>query len=347
MLKLNINSDDSNNNDFLISWSKFKSRPNQLIIHNSYLSKEFSDITKCNVINKTSELIPSGEFYLINDRVLSEIKENILVSYVILDKESENSITTDITFFYKDSSDLIDIYDIIDNLEDYSIDDVDYSEENNGLSIITIKDNALAISKIEVDNKVEDLNLYYSKETNKDINKFFKKIKKTKNGISVFYGEKGTGKTSIIKKLSSELNKNIFFIPNNLIDQTILNPEFINFLIKYKDCVLVIDDFEIMIDNFNRYNSAINSINQITESLLSELVDVNIILIFNTDNISEILEITESNNIIDIIKFNYLSPEESNNLANSLGRVGKYKNNSKVLDIIKRVKLTYKKRVGF
>jgi predicted AAA+ superfamily ATPase len=346
MLKLNINSDDSNNNDFLISWSKLESRPNQLIIHNSYLSKEFNEITKCNVLNTTSELIPSDEFYLINDRVLSEIKDNILVSYVILDKNSENSITTDITFFYKESNDLVDIYNIIDNLEEYSIDDIEYSEEKNGLGIISIKENALTISKIEVDNNI-DINLYYSKETAKNINKFLKKIKKTKNGISVFYGDRGTGKTSIIKKISSELNKNVFFIPNNLIDQTILNPEFINFLTKYKDCVLVIDDFEIIIDNFNRYNSAINSINQITESLLSELVDVNIILIFNTDNISEIPEITESNNLIDIIKFNYLNPEESNNLANSLGRVGKYKNNSKVLDIIKGVNLTSKKRVGF
>lgn len=346
MLKLNINSDDSNNNDFLISWSKFESRPNQLIIHNSYLSKEFNEITKCNVSNTTSELIPSDEFYLINDRVLSEIKDNILVSYVILDKNSDNSITTDITFFYKESNDLVDIYNIIDNLEEYSIDDIEYSEEKNGLGIISIKENALTISKIEVDNNI-DINLYYSKETAKNINKFLKKIKKTKNGISVFYGDRGTGKTSIIKKISSELNKNVFFIPNNLIDQTILNPEFINFLTKYKDCVLVIDDFEIIIDNFNRYNSAINSINQITESLLSELVDVNIILIFNTDNISEIPEITESNNLIDIIKFNYLNPEESNNLANSLGRVGKYKNNSKVLDIIKGVNLTSKKRVGF
>lgn len=346
MLKLNMNSDDSNNNDFLISWSKFESRPNQLIIHNSYSSKEFNEITKCNVLNTTSELIPSDEFYLINDRVLSEIKDNILVSYVILDKNSDNSIITDITFFYKESNDLVDIYNIIDNLEEYSIDDIEYSEEKNGLGIISIKENTLNISKIELDNNI-DINLYYSKETAKNINKFLKKIKKTKKGISVFYGDRGTGKTSIIKKISSELNKNVFFIPNNLIDQTILNPEFINFLTKYKDCVLVIDDFEIIIDNFNRYNSAINSINQITESLLSELVDVNIILIFNTDNISEIPEITESNNLIDIIKFNYLNPEESNNLANILGRVGKYKNNSKVLDIIKGVNLTSKKRLGF
>lgn len=346
MLKLNINSDDYNSNDFLVSWSKFQSRPNHLIMHNSYLSKEFNEVTKCNVINTSSELIPSDELYLINDRVLSEIKETILVSYVILDKNSENSITTDITFFYKDQDDLTNIYDIINNLEEYSIDNVEYSEDKGGLGIITIKENALTVSKIEVDANI-DIDLYYSKETAKNINKLLKKIKKTKNGISVFYGDRGTGKTSMIKKISSELDKSVLFIPNNLIEQTILNPEFINLLYKYRGCVLVIDDFEIIIDNFNRYNAVINSINQITESLLSELVDVNIILIFNTDNISDISEIRESNNLIDIIKFNYLSPEESNKLAVSIGRVGKYKNNLKVLDIIKATNLASKKRVGF
>ena len=83
------------------------------------------------------------------------------------------------------------------------------------------------------------------------------------------------------------------------------------------------------------------------DSLISEIIDVNIILIFNIDDHSEIEDLIECNNNLECIEFNYLDIDESNRLSEYLGKKVKYKNNSKLSDIISS-KTTYsKKRVGF
>jgi hypothetical protein len=151
----------------------------------------------------------------------------------------------------------------------------------------------------------------------------------------------------MIKSISKKLNKDIFFIPNNLIDHTILNPDFLNFLKKYNNSVLVIDDFELIIDNYSRYNSVMNAIIQLVDSLISEVVSVNIILIFNIDGLSEIDDLLECNNLLETVSFDYLEPDEANQLSEYLGNKTKYTNNSKLLSIIRNKNTDYKKRVGF
>ena len=40
-LNLNINKDDSSINDFLYCWNVFDSRPNKILLHDSYLADDF------------------------------------------------------------------------------------------------------------------------------------------------------------------------------------------------------------------------------------------------------------------------------------------------------------------
>ena len=164
--------------------------------------------------------------------------------------------------------------------------------------------------------------------------------------ISFLIGDKGTGKTSMIKNISKDINKDIFFIPNNLIDQVVLNPEFINFIKKNNECILVFDDFELAIDN-SRYNPIVNNIIQMVDSLISDIVSVNIILIFNTEDVSEIEDSIDCNNIIDVVEFEHLNEEESNKLSEYLGDKTKYKNKTRLIDIIRGKNTNNKKRVGF
>jgi putative ribosome biogenesis GTPase RsgA len=62
------------------------------------------------------------------------------------------------------------------------------------------------------------------------------KIKKSEKGLSVLWGERGTGKTSIINYLADKLDRIVIFIPNNLIEHTINNPDFMTK--HYKNCRL-------------------------------------------------------------------------------------------------------------
>jgi DNA replication protein DnaC len=345
MINLNINSDESNINDFLITWNKFESRPNQLIIHSSYIYNSFTELVKINDFNKVSELIPTDDEYIINDRSLGMISDNIFLSYVILENNTENSIITDLTFFYKELEDVEEIYEILDKLETFVIDEMFEDNNSGSLNLLSVDNSNLKIDKLEFN----DVNFdkFYSKSTKKSVSSLVKKMIKSKSGLSIFYGEKGTGKTTMIKSISKKLNKDIFFIPNNLIDHTILNPDFLNFLKKYNNSVLVIDDFELIIDNYSRYNSVMNAIIQLVDSLISEVVNVNIILIFNIDGLSEIDDLLECNNLLETVSFDYLEPDEANQLSEYLGNKTKYTNNSKLLSIIRNKNTDYKKRVGF
>lgn len=345
MINLNINSEEHSKNDFLVIWDIFKTRPNQLVINNSYDYVNFTKVVNMTNINVISELIPLIDDYSVNDRILSSINEELYLSYVVLDSSDDKSIITDITFFYKKLSNIDYLYNIIDNLEPFLVDDYLELDNESNLNLLNVSNSNLTIEKIDFEEL--EFKKFYCKSTNKNINNLIKSIKNSKNGLSIFYGEKGTGKTNSIKNISKSIKNDIFFIPNNILDQTILNSEFISFLKKYDNSILVIDDFELVLDNYSRYDSVINNIIQMVDSLISEVINVNIILIFNTDNQSEIEELIECNNILGFIKFDYLSADESNQLSEYLGKKTKYKNNSKLSDIIRSKNTDYKKRVGF
>lgn len=342
MFDINITTDDYKNNEFLFCLSKFGKIPNRLTIQNSYNIESLDKLEIKNNINIDSELIPSLDDYIENDRVFCLLSDNIFLSYIILNKQSEAPILSDICFYYKDEDNINYISSILNDIEKFSvIPGIENNNQEYGLNIIGVQNGTLSLSNINTN--VDDFEIYYSKFTVNKIKSFLKNITKD-NGISVFYGEVGTGKTEFIKYLPGLLNKNVFFIPNTVIEHTLLNPEFINFLTNYQDSVLVIDDFEIFMDS-NRSLSIINSITQLTDSLISNLIKVNIILISNT-NLSDIEDIFISNNFIDFIEFTKLNKDEAEELSKKIGKNRKYKNNHCVSDIIKGVSSKEKKRIG-
>lgn len=348
MLNLNISSEDSNINDFLVSWKLFDSKPNQLIVHHIYDS-EVLNIIETKLINTISELIPisgdSNNNYIINDKNLVSLNDDILISYVIIENGVETSFISDITFFYKNINDISIIEDVLDKIEHFIIDD--NNDSLNKLNIISITDSNLSLIPLEFDID-PDFKKFYSKNTNKGISKLIKSINRNNKGLSIIYGSKGTGKTSAIKNIYNDLNKVSFFIPNNIIEHTILNPDFINFLKNYNNSVIIIDDFELLSDNYTRYNPIINNILQIVDSLISEVVNINILLIFNDENKSIIDDdLLNCNNLLEVLKFDHLDIDESNELSEHLGNKGKFKNKNKLLDIIKKKNSNNIKRVGF
>jgi hypothetical protein len=77
-------------------------------------------------------------------------------------------------------------------------------------------------------------------------------------------------------------------------------------------------------------------------------MEVNIIAIFNVEDEDEIdHSLLESNNLIRVIDFEYLSPIESVELSEYLGNNKQYKNKTTVLDIIRNKKPKERKEFGF
>lgn len=345
-LNLNINKDDYHLNDFIYCWDKFGERPNRLVIHNTYSTKLFNKVISEYILDKNvfTEVIPDSEDVIINDKLLAKIDEKCYLSYVVVDRNMENSFIDSITFYYEGSFEGVN--DILEKLNDCIL---DYCEEDsNKLNTIIFTQNGLELEPISLKEVDENVDLFYHSKTIKSVDKVIKKIKKVDKGLTIFNGERGTGKTSIINYLASNLDRIVIFIPNNMIDHTINNPDFRKFIKKYEKPILILDDCEINFnDNFSK-NLYVNNLIQMIDGFLSDTMNVNIITIFNNEDSDEIDNtLLDCNNLIDIIDFEYLSEEESMDLAKHLGSNKKYKNKTKLIDIIMKRSVNDEVEIGF
>jgi hypothetical protein len=348
ILNLNITKDDSNLNDFIFCWSQFDKRPNKITIHNTYSTKLFVSVINdyCESKNTFTEIIPAEEGLVINDKILVKISDDIYLSYVVLDRNMDSSIVSDLVIYYESDESLENVQKIIDDLNDCLM---DFSEDDGfNLNSITYSPNGLEIEPIESQKlDYDNFELYFSEETFKGVNKLVKKIKKSSKGLSILYGERGTGKTAAINYIADNLDRIVIFIPNTLLEQTINNPDFRNFLKKHHKPILILDDCEMIFNEyFTKSNMIVNNLLQLIDGFISD--DINIITIFNVDDDSEIDHtLMDCNNLIDVIEFSYLNESESEELSKIIGTPRKFKEKNKLVDIVKKRKKETNNKIGF
>ena len=346
-LNLNITKDDYNLNDFIYCWDKFGSRPNRVIIHNTYSSKLFNKVMSGHILDKNvfTEIIPDSEEVIINDKMLVKLDERCYLSYVVADRNMDNSFIDSITFYYEGTYDGIQAF--VEELQDCIL---DYCEDDsNKLNTIGISANGLEIEPISLKEDGDNTDLFYSTNTFKKVEKAIKGIKKADKGLAILHGERGTGKTSIINYIASKLDRIVIFIPSNMIEHTINNPEFRKFIKKYEKPVLVLDDCEIFFsDLYSRSTPFANNILQMVDGFLSDTMNVTILAILNIEGEDEIEEsLLDCNNLIDVVEFENLSGEEATELAKHLGSTKKYKSSARVIDIVKKRNNLESLEIGF
>ena len=346
-LKININKDDSGLNDFLYLWDIFKTRPNKVLIHGTFDFKETeSFFDQYEKVNKFTEIICLEIDDIINDKLLLKSTESIYISYIAVDKLTESAVISDITIYYSSSEDADEVNEIIKSLSEYQV--IDDSEDGHNLNVVSLSNNSIELEEIKYDDiDIDNIEEYYSKQTFKDLSKWLKKSKKQQSGLSILYGKRGTGKSSAIKYLATKLDRNLIFVPNNLVDLTINSSDFSKFLRKHENPILILDDCEMIFNEFfTKSNIIVNNLMQLVDGLLSN--KLSIITIFNVEDKSEIdHNLIECNNLIDIIEFTDLSNSEANQLSELLGYKQKHKNDIRLLDLIKNNKSDNKKRLGF
>ena len=217
-LKININKDDSGLNDFLYLWDIFKTRPNKVLIHGTFDFKETeSFFDQYEKVNKFTEIICLEIDDIINDKVLLKSTESIYISYIAVDKLTESAVISDITIYYSSSEDADEVNEIIKSLSEYQV--INDSEDGHNLNVVSLSNNSIELEEIKYDDiDIDNIEEYYSKQTFKDLSKWLKKSKKQQSGLSILYGKRGTGKSSAIKYLATKLDRNLIFVPNNLVE---------------------------------------------------------------------------------------------------------------------------------
>jgi len=346
-LNLNVTKDDYNLNDFIYCWDRFGNRPNRVVIHNTYSTKLFNKVMSDYILDKNvfTEIIPDSEEVIINDKILAKLDERCYLSYVVADRNMDNSFIDSITFYYDGGYDGIQTF--VEELNDCVL---DYCEDDsNKLNTIGLSVNGLEIEPINLKEENDNVDLFYSTSTFKSITKAIKGIKKAEKGLTLLYGERGTGKTSVINHIASKLDRIVIFIPSSMVEHTINNPEFRKFIKKYEKPILVLDDCEVFFnDTYSKTSPLAINILQMVDGFLSDTMNVNIIAIMNVEDEDEIdPSLLECNNLIEVVEFETLSEEESNDLAKHIGSNKKYKNKTKVIDIIKKRNSDAEVSIGF
>ena len=228
--------------------------------------------------------------------------------------------------------------------------------ERNSAVWILVKGPNGALDFREFEIKSEDINLeinYGTKflETHDDIlNKL--SSNKYKKGIGFFRGDPGTGKTTYIKYLISELvklDKDIIYLPNSLA-ASLANPDMLTKLIEFPDAVLVIEDAESIISSRDDGGVNVEQILNISDGIFSDILGLQTICTYNTDKSNVDSALMRKGRMLFDYEFKKLNVDESNKLLEHIGIKATVDKESTLADLYNLEEKDYKKvkkKLGF
>lgn len=152
------------------------------------------------------------------------------------------------------------------------------------INIITQSHTGLDLKPLDIKPTNLDIDLYYNDDF-KPVDDIIKQrlAKENDKGIILLHGLPGTGKTTYLRHLIGSIKKRVLFVSPGVAGN-LMNPEFMDLLIDNPNAVLIIEDAEniIMDRKFSSYSSVSNLLN-ISDGLLSDCLNVQIICTFNSD----------------------------------------------------------------
>jgi energy-coupling factor transporter ATP-binding protein EcfA2 len=151
------------------------------------------------------------------------------------------------------------------------------------INIITLTGAGLQLKQLDIQPTALDIDLYYNDDF-KDVDKMItdRLSRKNDKGIVLLHGLPGTGKTTYLRHLIGSIKKKILFVSPSVAGN-LMNPEFIDLLIDNPNAILIIEDAEtIIMDRKYSSNSSVSNLLNISDGLLSDCLNVQIVCTFNS-----------------------------------------------------------------
>ncbi len=188
------------------------------------------------------------------------------------------------------------------------------------INIITQNSNGLDLKQLDIKPTSLDIGLYYNDDF-KPVDEIIKQrlSKENDKGIILLHGLPGTGKTTYLRHLIGSIKKRVLFVSPS-VAVNLMNPEFIDLLIDNPNTVLVIEDAEnIIMDRKFSNNSSVSNLLNISDGLLSDCLNVQIICTFNSALNTVDNALLRKGRLIAKYEFEKLGIEKSQRLSNHLG----------------------------
>jgi len=143
--------------------------------------------------------------------------------------------------------------------------------------------------------------------------------KKNDKGLVLLHGLPGTGKTSYIRHLCATLKKQIIFLSPSMAE-AMTDPGLISLLIDNPNSIFVIEDAEnIITDREKNGNSPVSALLNISDGLLSDCLNIQIICSFNTPLSKVDSALLRKGRLIAKYEFKELSTDKAQKLSDQLG----------------------------
>lgn len=194
-------------------------------------------------------------------------------------------------------------------------------ERENNIALVIQTQRGYETTTFELPKQKLDIELGYGKSFKPIHEKIIHKLNEPKSkGLVLLHGTPGTGKTHYLKYLASKIkNKRVLFIPPFLAD-FITSPEMTPFLIQNAGSVLFIEDAErVITDRNNGGGNGVSNILNITDGILSDILNIQIVATFNMDKAKIDSALLRKGRLIAEHKFDALPVEDAQALINHLG----------------------------
>lgn len=178
----------------------------------------------------------------------------------------------------------------------------------------------LELKAMEIKKTKLNINLFYEDDFKAIDYEIQKRLNKKKDkGIVLLHGLPGTGKTTYLRYLIGKVKKRVLFL-SPTIAENLMNPEFIDLLIDNPDTVVVIEDAEnILMDRRTNNNSAVSNLLNISDGLLADFLNVQLICTFNSSLTHVDSALLRKGRLIAKYEFGKLGISKAQQLSNHLG----------------------------
>lgn len=139
-----------------------------------------------------------------------------------------------------------------------------------------------------VESKIKKVDVNIEENYNDDFipvyNDLLKFLDSRESGLILLYGAAGTGKSNLLRHLCNKYPKQYVIVPTSLTSR-LGDPDFVSFMIDNANSVFILEDCEqvLMDRGVNMFNGAISNILNMSDGLLSDIMNIKFICTFNAD----------------------------------------------------------------